>query len=153
MPTLLLGGAGFGLALLTRHELILASVVGIVWLVTEARQRRLDRRLVASASAGIAAAFIVWAVLNVVRFGNPFRTGHHPAFSFGGFLGFTISPWGALLFYTPIAAAGLFIAWRNRRHAWCRLLLAVAAVLAISLRVARRLAGYAFVQVRAISFR
>ena len=55
----------------------------------------------------IAAALIIWAVLNVVRFGNPFRTGHHPSFSFGGFLGFSISPWGALLLYSPVAASGL----------------------------------------------
>jgi hypothetical protein len=131
VPTLLLGGVGFGLALLTRHEMILASVVGIVWLMTEARRQRLDRRHVAAASVAIAAALIIWAVLNVVRFGNPFRTGHHPSFSFGGFLGFSISPWGALLLYSPIAAAGLVITWRNRRYGWCRLLLALAAVLGI----------------------
>ena len=146
VPTLLLGGVGFGLALLTRHEMILASVVGIVWLMTEARQQRLDRRHVAAASVAIAAALIIWAVLNVVRFGNPFRTGHHPSFSFGGFLGFSISPWGALLLYSPIAAAGLVITWRNRRYGVVSSPSCPCSGPRNLLRVARRLAGYAFVR-------
>src|SRR5262249_14338111 len=92
--TLVLGAVGFSIALLTRHELILASVVGVIWLLIEVRHARLDWKRFTIAAATIGAALVLWASLNYVRFGNPLRTGHRPGFSFAGVAGFTISPWG-----------------------------------------------------------
>ena len=129
--TLLLGAVSFSIALLTRHEMILASVVGVLWLLNEVRHARLDWKRFSIAAAAIGAAIVVWTSLNYVRFGNPLRTGHRPGFSFAGVAGFTISPWGSLLLYSPVAIAGLLIAWRHRRQPWCRLVLGIVVVLSV----------------------
>jgi len=129
--TLLLGAIGFSIALLTRHEMILAAVIGVVWLLIEVRHARLDWTRFVIAAATISAALFLWASLNYVRFGNPLRTGHRPGFSFAGIAGFTISPWGSLLLYSPIAIVGLAIAWRYRAEPWCRLVLGIAVALGV----------------------
>jgi len=129
--TLVLGAVGFSIALLTRHELILASVVAVIWLLIEVRHARLDWKRFIIAAATIGAALVVWASLNYVRFGNPLRTGHRPGFSFVGVAGFTISPWGSVLLYSPVAIAGLLIAWRHRKEPWCRLVLGIVVVLSV----------------------
>jgi hypothetical protein len=128
---LLLGAVGFSIALLTRHEMILASALGILWLADEARHARVEWKRFTIGAATIGAALVGWASLNYVRFGNPLRTGHRPGFSFAGVAGFTISPWGSLLLYSPITIAGLVIAWRHRRQPWSRLAFGIVVVLSV----------------------
>jgi hypothetical protein len=111
--------------------MILASAVGVAWLLIEVRHARLDWKRFAVAAATIGAALVVWASLNYVRFGNPLRTGHRPGFSFEGAAGFTISPWGSLLLYSPVAITGLVIGWRHRQEPWARLVLGIVLVLSV----------------------
>lgn len=94
------GGFGLGLALLTRHEMAIAAVVCLAWLAWQARG---DRRLLVSGAAGICVAAGLAMTANVVRFGNPLVSGHRPAFSGAGFIGFLASPSGAFWLYSPIA--------------------------------------------------
>ena len=108
------GGAGLGLALLTRHELVLAAAVGLGWLAWQIRNDSRRGPLMLSASAGVIAAIGLAAFHNVVRFGTPFSSGYTPALSGAGILGLTVSPSGALLLYSPIAIAAVALVPRVR---------------------------------------
>ena len=153
VPTLLLGGVGFGLALLTRHEMILASVVGIVWLLTEARQQRLDRRHVAARVGGDRRGIhrLGRAERRPLRQSVPDRP--------SSVVLVRRLPW---LHHFALGCAAVVHTHRGRRSG-CRVAQPATPVVSSPscpccgprclLRVARRLAGYAFGTARAISFR
>jgi hypothetical protein len=119
------GGAGLALALLTRHEFVLAAIIALAWLALADRARTDRRRLLAAAGVPIAIGFLVSCGVNIIRFGRPFFSGHQPGFGTSGFLSFFISPSGALLLYSPVAIAGIGLIQRARRDAVARLLLVV----------------------------
>jgi hypothetical protein len=124
--TLAGGGAALGLALLTRHEMTIAAVVSIAWLAWCVRREPARNRLLAAASLPVCSAIALWMTLNAMRFGDPFRTGHAPAFSLAGTAAFLVSPSGALALYAPPAIAGLaLISLARQGHALAWLLGAV----------------------------
>ncbi len=128
--TVTAGGVGLAAALLTRHEMAIAAVVGLSWLVWEVRRDASARRLIAAAAAPVCVALVLWMTLNAVRFGNVWHTGHEPAFAAEGFRAFLVSPSGALLLYSPPALAGFaLVALARGGNALSRLLLAVAVAL------------------------
>jgi hypothetical protein len=98
---LVAGGALLGFALLTRHEMILAATVALVWLAVAVRNRPRRWRLMAAASIGPLVSGVVWLVINVVRFGTPLATGHRPAFGGAGLVAFLVSPSGSIVLFSP----------------------------------------------------
>jgi hypothetical protein len=101
------GGAAVGVALLTRHEMILAAAAGLGWFLWQVRQNGSGSRLAIAAAIPVCVAFGLWMTLNMMRFGSPWHTGHAPGFAWSGFGAFLVSPSGALLLYSPPALAGL----------------------------------------------
>ena len=101
------GGAALGLALLTRHEMILAALSGLGWFAWQVRHERSARRLIVAAAVPVCVAVTVWMTLNAMRFGDAWHTGHEPEFAWSGFRAFLFSPSGALLLYSPPALASV----------------------------------------------
>jgi hypothetical protein len=124
------GSAGLGFALLTRHEMAIAAVMALGWVMWCAPRGQGAVRLIAASAWPVCAAFGVWMTLNAVRFDNVWHTGHEPAFSMEGFRAFVVSPSGALLVYSPPVLAGIALLGRARRgHALSLLLLSVSTAL------------------------
>jgi 4-amino-4-deoxy-L-arabinose transferase-like glycosyltransferase len=125
--SLLLAGAGLGLALLARlNNAIVAPFLGVVLLVPIYRRHKRNWlkwvRPLLLFGLPVLAALVVTAWYNWLRFGNPLTTGYLPqeAFSapfFQGLYGLTLSPGKGLLWYTPLFFASL-AAWPAffRRH-------------------------------------
>jgi hypothetical protein len=127
---LIAGASGLGLALLTRHEMAIASFVAVGWVAWQTRGDRHRPALMLAAVVPIALAIGVWLTLNATRYGDALRTGHDPAFSLDGLRGYLLSPSGALLLYAPpsLAAIGL-VAMARSGHAIATLLLVVTAAM------------------------
>ncbi|MCX6537585.1 MAG: glycosyltransferase family 39 protein [Acidobacteria bacterium] len=144
----LAAGLMCGLALLTRHELILAAVPSmgvILWArlgdargpygsasVPGRRMRRSYGEAIRLASwwlAGLLPAIVVWGWYNNVRFGSPIETGYlrDDTLGMGGSLveglwGLLLSPGGSIILYSPcvLAAVPALVASRrlHPRFAW-----------------------------------
>jgi hypothetical protein len=108
-------GAWLGGALLTRHEMAIAAVLVVAWVLFESRHARaqIPKRLV-WLSAPLVAALAVWLWYNLARFGSPLDPGNldDPVVGFDapilvGVRGFLFSPGRSLFIYVPLAAAGL----------------------------------------------
>jgi hypothetical protein len=124
------GGAALGCAMLTRHELLLAGIVCLVWTLRAARaQYRRRQGFALAGTLGLAMA--VWAWYNMARFGRPFETGHHPGFGAMGLFGLAVSPAASFFLYAPLAGVGIVVLvrlWRDG-HSYGRLVVPVCAVL------------------------
>jgi len=115
-------GASCGLALLTRHELILAALPAC-GLVAWARPREVVRSAL-WLTAGLLPGAAVWSWYNVVRFGSVLDTGYMRDQTLGiggsvaeGLWGLLLSPGGSLFLYAPVALAAipaLVWLWRAR---------------------------------------
>jgi hypothetical protein len=105
-PAAIVAGCAFGAAALTRHEMFLAAGAAIAW-ATWARHIRPRSTDLAALVMPIVGAAAIWCTLNWMRFGAPLVSGHRPTFDLGGWMGFAVSPAGALLLYAPIAIAAL----------------------------------------------
>jgi hypothetical protein len=120
---LVASGAASGLAILTRHEMLLAAMIVAVYVVVRARDRRL--RALAWHGVGLMPLVGVWCGLNWIRFGSPLETGYlrDPTPGFGssmltGGAGLLFSPYASLILYSPIVLlgfAGLRALWRRDR--------------------------------------
>ena len=109
-----------GLALLTRHELILAAIPSLGLLV-RVRPRAVVR-LSAWWFAGALPAVLVWAWYNNIRFGSPIETGYLRDDTLGmggsfaqGLWGLFLSPGGSLFLYSPLVLAAVPALVRLRR--------------------------------------
>jgi hypothetical protein len=121
------GGLAFGVAMLTRHELVIALVPAAVFLAVAHPRSRLVVNQAAAGAAGFAVGFGAWMALNVVRFGNPLNPGYlgdpNPAFGSSvawGLYGLLASPSSSLLLYCPVvllAVPALVAWWREDRAA------------------------------------
>ena len=126
------GGVGLGVAMLTRHEMMIAALVCVVWLTWQVKGRADSRRLIFATALPVCAAIAVWMTLNALRFGSVWRSGHEPTFSWTGFSAFLISPSGALLLYAPPAIAGIGLIRSARQgHALSGLLILVVSALMV----------------------
>ena len=118
---LLLAGMLIGFGWITRHEQVLAVLPVVAFLLVEhAGNRRRLLRDMALVAPGLLGALALLGIYNQVRFGSPFESGYSPTFGLEGFWGFTLSPGGSLLLYSPIVLvglAGLWIAARGRERA------------------------------------
>jgi hypothetical protein len=126
------GGAALGIALLTRHEMILAAGAGLGWFLWQVRRTEPRGRLVAAAALPVCAAFGLWITLNTMRFGNPWHTGHTPEFAWSGFGAFLLSPSGALVLYSPPALGGVALitaARSGQALSWLMMLIVAVLVL------------------------
>ena len=151
----LAAGLTCGLALLTRHELILAAVpsIGVIlWArLVDARRihgsvpvpgrggRRPYEEAVRLASwwlAGLLPAIVVWGWYNNIRFGSPIETGYlrDDTLGMGGSLveglwGLLLSPGGSIIVYSPsvLAAVPALVASRRQhpQFAWMTTAMAV----------------------------
>jgi hypothetical protein len=101
------GGAGLGLAILTRHEMMIATFAALGWFVWQVRRSDSARRWIMAATLPVCVALALWMTLNAMRFGSVWQTGHEPAFAWSGFRAFLVSPSGALILYAPPTLAGL----------------------------------------------
>jgi hypothetical protein len=108
------GGAGLGLAILTRHEMMLAAFTCLLWVAFESYRSRERPHWTAVASAGVLAAIAAWLLYNWIRFRDPFYSGHTPTFSIEGIAGLMWSPAGSLWLYSP-AAIGVLALWHRLR--------------------------------------
>jgi hypothetical protein len=109
------GGVGLGLAILTRHEMMVAALTCLVWIILESYRSRERPRWTLAASGGVLAAMAVWLLFNWIRFRDPFVSGHTPTFSLEGIAGLLWSPAGALWLYSP-AAIGVLALWPRLRR-------------------------------------
>ncbi|MBI2834819.1 MAG: polysaccharide biosynthesis C-terminal domain-containing protein [Acidobacteria bacterium] len=104
-----------GAALLTRHELLVATVPIAAWVFWQARASVRDRiTRVANVSAGVVIAGAIALAYNHARFGHPFDTGYLRDDSsrlggsvLAGLSGLLLSPHASLFVYTPIAIIGV----------------------------------------------
>ena len=124
------GGIALAFACLIRHEMILASAVCILWTASAAHPRRRGPQ-VGCLAAILGAAMAAWAWYNLVRFGSPFETGHHPGFGGLGLLGLTVSPAASVFLYAPLAGIGAIVLirlWADA-HSYARLVVPMSAAL------------------------
>lgn len=136
---LTMAGLLAGLALLTRHELMLGSAVLAGWLLIERGwpgALAALRRFLPGVTLGLG----VWMIYNSLRFGNPFNSGQIGDTRHGfnsavlaGLLGLLASPTTSVFLFTPMTAtAALGVpAARRRDPALTGLLLACCAVLTL----------------------
>ena len=119
-------GLLLSLALLTRHELLLAAIPAALWFALDSvSPLNALRRLLATA-AGLAPGLLTWLAYNYVRFGNPLDAGYLrdsiPEFGSSmmtGTFGLLLSPTASLLVYAPltlVTCATLGHAWRADRR-------------------------------------
>ena len=102
------GAFALACAVLTRHEMLLAGLVCLAWLVAADPSRSRIRRAQTAAVGGIlAAAVLAWMWFNAVRFGSPFDAGHAPSFGAMGLVGLLTSPAASVFLYAPLTVAGL----------------------------------------------
>jgi hypothetical protein len=118
-------GVWVGLALLTRHELVLVTVpiLGFLWASTRTRSEFL--RHAAALVAGLLPALVAWLSYNAWRFGHPLDAGYMrdsvPGFGSSlleGLYGLLLSPSASLIAYCPVALAsalGLVVLWKRDR--------------------------------------
>jgi len=137
--SLLLSGAGLGVALLARlNNAIVAPFLGLLLLYYLHRQYGWEWRAwikpVVLVGLPALAALVVIGWYNWLRFGNPLTTGYLPEERFAtpfleGFYGLTFSPGKGLFWYNPLLFAAL-VAWPAlvRKHR-AEALLVVAVVL------------------------
>lgn len=120
------GGAGFGCAMLVRHELVLAVLPVTAWIALETAPRwQVAIRRSTAVGAPVLVAIAATAYYNVARFGNPLDTGYlrEDTVWFGslweGAWGLLVSPGASVFVYSPptlvgvLALAGL---WRRDRN-------------------------------------
>lgn len=116
-------GAWTGLALLTRHELLVIAIpiTGYLWL--ESRNAATFARRMMLFAAGVMPAAGVWLGYNAVRFGQPLDSGymHDPIPGFGssivvGLYGLLLSPTASLFVYCPLAIVALAAVIRLRQQ-------------------------------------
>jgi hypothetical protein len=120
-----LSGAGFGCALLVRHELVLATLPAGLWILIESRWNvRAAIRRIVPVAVPVAAALLLTLYYNHVRFGNILDTGYlrDSTAAFGpvwaGLAGFVASPGRSLFLFAPVTALGLAAfasLWRRDR--------------------------------------
>jgi hypothetical protein len=124
------GGAALAFAFLTRHEMLLAGIVCVLWTASAARPQ-CRRRQVGCLIGVLGLAVLGWVWYNTVRFGGPLETGHHPGLGGVGLLGLTLSPAASVFLYAPLAGVGLIVLMRLWRdgHSYARLAGPVLAVL------------------------
>ena len=102
------GATALASAVMTRHEMLLAGLAALLWLVAADPSRsRIRRAQTVVVGTILAAAVIAWMWFNVVRFGNPFEVGHTPTFGVMGLVGLLASPAASLFLYAPLSVAGL----------------------------------------------
>jgi len=116
-----LSGLSAGLALLTRHEMILPAAVIGSWIVV--RSGSGGWAAARSYLAGFAPPTAVWLALNWWRFGNPLESGYlrDSTPGFGGAIlegaaGLLFSPYASIFLYCPIAilsVAAMRALWRR----------------------------------------
>ncbi len=112
---LALGGIALGYAILTRHEMGVATLPVATWLFLETRHDRRQRATSALlVGTPVATAIVLWAFYNYVRFGHPLDTGllRDPNVRFDtpllvGLHGLLLSPGRSLFLYNPVTLAGL----------------------------------------------
>jgi hypothetical protein len=122
---LVLSGVSAGLALLTRHEMILPAAVLGGWIAL--RSGPGGWAAARSYLSGLVPPLAVWLALNWWRFGNPLETGYMrdptPGFGgdiIGGAAGLLFSPYASIFLYCPIAILSVAAAramWRRDRAA------------------------------------
>jgi Dolichyl-phosphate-mannose-protein mannosyltransferase len=130
-------GLLLSLALLTRHELLLAVLPIGLWFAVERDSARDVLRRLFGLAAGLAPGVLIWLAYNYMRFGNVLDAGYlrDPIPQFGssvlwGGFGLLLSPTGSLLVYAPLTVVSL----ATVRHVWRadrRLLLLLLAPLAV----------------------
>ena len=114
-------GLLLSVALLTRHELLLAAVPIGLWLLFDSLAVRDSVRRLLGMGVGLAPGIAIWLAYNAVRFGNALDAGYlrDPIPAFGssllmGTFGLLLSPTASLLVYAPLTMAALGAA----RHVW-----------------------------------
>jgi hypothetical protein len=108
-------GLFVGLALLTRHELIVVALPLAAFVVLESRfDVRVTTRRFVTMAAGMAPPIAVWLWWNAIRFGHPLDTGYlrdaTPGFGSPlatGLYGLLLSPTASLFAYAPLVMLGL----------------------------------------------
>ncbi len=120
---LLLGGLGFGGALLVKHELALVCLPIGLWVMVESDwQWPTILRRGLWLGGPVLAALAITLYYNEVRFGNPLDTGYLrdetlASGSLGaGLSGFLFSPGRSIFLYSPILIGGLVAAFDPRRR-------------------------------------
>ena len=118
-------GIWIGLALLTRHELVLVAVpiLAFFWMSVRTRSEFLQHA--AMLVTGLLPALVGWLSYNAWRFGHPLDAGYmrDPVPGFGsspleGLYGLLLSPSASLIAYCPVALAGglgLVTLWKRDR--------------------------------------
>lgn len=134
LPTLFFSGLALGFGLLTRHELMLAVVPLVMWLIWQGHGAQAPRRMAGQLAVflvPVLACIAVWLVYNAVRFGSPFDSGQVRDVTHGfwspigaGLAGLLFSPDASVFVYSPFAVAGLAgLFWLHRRDPGVALLL------------------------------
>jgi len=102
------GAFALACAVMTRHEMLLAGLAGLAWLVAaDPSQSRIRRTQIAVVGGILAGAVLAWMWFNVIRFGNPLEAGHTPTFGVVGFVGLVASPAASVFLYAPLTVVGL----------------------------------------------
>ena len=122
---LVLSGVSAGLAILTRHEMILAAAVIGGWIALRGPSG--GWTAARAYLAGLVPPSVVWLALNWWRFGNPFESGYlrDSTPGFGGAVtegaaGFLFSPYASIFLYCPIVILSIPAVramWRRNRAA------------------------------------
>jgi hypothetical protein len=110
----LLGSGGLvGAAWLTRHEMILAAIPLVLWIIAVSRRdwRRALRRVLLFAP-GIVLVGVFWGGYNRLRFGQWSEVGYTPIFDLSGYAGLLFSPGASVFIYSPIVFVAMF-GWRR----------------------------------------
>jgi len=121
----LVAGVCAGLAILTRHEMLIAAV--LIGMYVAMRSWHKDRAFTALYAAGLLPMIAAWCWLNWWRFGHPFESGYFrdqtPGFGssiWAGGAGLLLSPYASLIVYSPVvllSVAGLRALSRRDRSA------------------------------------
>ena len=122
---LIWSGVLAGLAVLTRHEMVLAAGLIGLWIAAIPGPRRGVR--VGSYAMGLLPMLAIWTGFNWWRFGSLFETGYlrepGPKFASSplhGIAGLLFSPYASLLIYCPVVIVGVVAfraMWRRDRDA------------------------------------